>query len=107
MSSASASVSFMPAEFRSATDLSCAEIIARARALPTTASRVERDTLLSMLIRARAFDALVAKEGSEEAARAVLAEMATAAATARAREIASISCPLPTRRQLSQYHPSE
>ena len=75
--------------------LSSSEVIARARALPATASRAERDGLLSLLLRARAFEALISKNGSEEAARAALAAMAVEAEAARAREIASISCPIP------------
>jgi len=76
--------------------LSSSEVIARARGLPATASRAERDGLLSLLLRARAFEALISKNGgSEEAARAALAAMAVEAEAARAREIASISCPIP------------
>ena len=95
--SASASTSVMPAESKPTTELSCAEIIARARALPTTASRAERDVLLSMLTRARLFAALVAKHGSHSRACAVLSEIASESAAAREREIAWISCPVPSR----------
>ena len=77
--------------------LSSDEIIARARLLPATASRNVRDALLSQLRAARAFEALVAKEGSIEAAHAALAKNAVDADAIRNREIAWISGPSPSR----------
>ena len=75
--------------------------MARARALPVTASRSERDSLLTQLLRARSFEALVKKHnGSIQAAQAALAALAMSAVTAREREIASISGPSPNSRQV-------
>jgi hypothetical protein len=74
--------------------------MARARALPVTASRSERDSLLTQLLRARSFEALVKKHnGSIQAAQAALDALASNAVTAREREIASISGPSPNSRQ--------
>ena len=74
-----------------------AELITRIRALPSTTSPSERDTLVDNFRRARSFEALVKTHGSEHAARAVLAEHADRAAAAREREISSMLGPSPNR----------
>lgn len=87
--------------------MSSVEVMARARALPANAPRSVREMLLSQLLRASAFEDLVVKEGSEEAANAALARMTANALAVRAREIAFISGPAPSRPSLpvSDPHP--
>jgi hypothetical protein len=60
-------------------------------------TKIERDALLTELQRVRAFEALVVKHGSEDAARAYIASIETQAIASRERELASMMGPNPAR----------
>jgi len=60
-------------------------------------TKIERDALLTELQRVRAFEALVVKHGSEDAARAYIASIEAQAVASRERELASMMGPNPAR----------
>jgi hypothetical protein len=60
-------------------------------------TKIERDALLTEIQRVRAFEALVVKHGSEDAARAYIASIEAQAVASRERELASMMGPNPAR----------
>lgn len=68
--------------------------------IKSAATKEERDTLFTELQRVRAFEALVVKHGSEDAARRIIASIEDERIASRKRELASIFGQNPVRAHL-------